>query len=70
MATNERLFDVRTLERSLERGLITREDYENYLANLPDVADNAVTIEAEFVEGVLSDDDEEDYEEDTFDEEE
>lgn len=57
MATNERVFDVRTLERSLDRGLITREDYDAYLANLPDVADNAAALEAEFVEGVLSEED-------------
>ncbi|MFU8803882.1 MAG: hypothetical protein ACNA8W_08755 [Bradymonadaceae bacterium] len=58
MATNERLFDIRTLERSLDRGLITREQYDDYLANLPDAADNAARVEAEFVEGVLTDEDE------------
>jgi hypothetical protein len=54
MATNERVYDVRTLERSLDRGLITRADYEAHLANLPDVADNSTPLEAEFIEGVLA----------------
>lgn len=51
--TNDRLFDQRTLERNLDKGLITREEYDKYLAALPDAADNATRVEAEFVEGVL-----------------
>ncbi len=37
-----RLFDVRTLERNLRKGLITHKDYEKYLAKLPDAADRSV----------------------------
>lgn len=53
MSTDERKYDVRTLERNLERGLISREDYDKYLASLADVADKATKIEAKFEEGVL-----------------
>lgn len=37
-----RMFDVRTLERNLRKGLITHKDYEKYLAKLPDAADRSV----------------------------
>lgn len=57
--SNERLFDVRVLERNLQKGLITRKEYEKYVNDLQDASDNAEVIEAEFVEGVLDDDGEE-----------
>lgn len=54
MPTNtDRQFDVRTLERNLETGRITREQYEQYLAQLPDASENAAPVEAEYVEGIL-----------------
>lgn len=53
MANQDRQFDVRTLKRNLERGTISREAYDAYLASLPDASENAAPIEAEFVEGVL-----------------
>lgn len=56
---DDRLFDVRTVERNIDKGLITREEYEEYLANLPDAAENAETMEAEFEEGVLDEDEDE-----------
>jgi hypothetical protein len=34
-----RLFDVRTVERNMKRGIITRKEYERFLKSLPDVAD-------------------------------
>lgn len=52
----ERKFDLRTLERNLRKGLITQEEYDAYLKNLPDSADNVDNIEAEFVEGILDKD--------------
>jgi hypothetical protein len=61
--TDEELFDLRTVERNIEKGLITREDYKEYLENLPDAADNIEVFEAEFEEGVLEDDEEEEAEE-------
>lgn len=55
---DERLFDRRTVERNIDKGLITREEYNEYLESLQDKADNAESMEAEFEEGVLDDDEE------------
>ncbi len=40
MAKDEdsRLFDARNVERNIQRGIITRKDYEKFLKSLPDVA--------------------------------
>ena len=45
-----RLFDVRTVERNIKRGLATRKDYEKYLKSLPDVAGKMQPTEAEYPE--------------------
>ena len=37
-----RLFDRRTVERNIKKGLITRKDYEKHLKALEDVADKGV----------------------------
>ena len=37
-----RLFDRRTLERNIKKGLITRKDYEKHLKTLDDVGDKGV----------------------------
>lgn len=50
---NEQVFDVRILERNLEKGLITREEYDKYLKQLEDAEKNSVTLQSEFVEGVF-----------------
>lgn len=42
-----RLFDCRTVERNVKRGLITRKEYERFLKSLPDVADRIVTDETQ-----------------------
>ena len=60
---NDRFFDMRTLERNLEKGLITHEEYEQYLQSVPDSAGYAEKVKAEFVEGVLDDDDDEEGDE-------
>jgi hypothetical protein len=39
-----KLYDVRTLERRLRRGLIAKKDYEKYLKALPDAADKAAPL--------------------------
>ncbi len=62
----DRLFDVRTLERNIKKGLITREDYNAYLEGLEDAKPKADVIESEFEEGVLDED--EQAEEDDDDE--
>ncbi len=59
---DERRFDVRTIERKLNEGELSQEEYDEYLEDLPDVSDNAVEMEAEFEEGVLEEDDDADEE--------
>ena len=41
-----RLFDLRTIERNIKRGLITRKDYERFLKSLPDASDNTLPAES------------------------
>lgn len=43
MQKPERLFDSRVVERYIEEGLVTREEYTAYLASLPDVAEDGET---------------------------
>ena len=59
MAKEESKFDIRTIERFVRDGIVSRDEYEEHLESLPDVSDKAVKMESEFVEGVLEDDDEE-----------
>jgi hypothetical protein len=42
-----RLFDLRTVERNIKRGLITRKDYERHLKSLPDASVNTISPEPE-----------------------
>lgn len=44
-AKAQRLFDVRTLERNIKRGLTTRKDYEKYLKSLDDATANVAPTE-------------------------
>ena len=37
-----RLFDRRTVERNIKKGLVSRKDYEKHLKALDDVADKGV----------------------------
>jgi hypothetical protein len=41
-------FDVRTIERYLAEGKVTRADYDAYLAALPDDADESVESSVQF----------------------
>jgi hypothetical protein len=52
-----RFWDVRTLERRLRRGQVTKKDYEKHLKSLPDIADKAAPVEADD----LDDDDDDDF---------
>ena len=45
-AKDARLFDLRTVERNIKRGVITRKDYERFLKSLPDASDNALPSES------------------------
>jgi hypothetical protein len=42
-----KLYDVRTLERRLRRGIISKKDYEKYLKSLPDASDKMAPVHAE-----------------------
>jgi hypothetical protein len=41
-ARTQRLYDRRTVERNIKKGLVTRKDYEKHLKALDDVADKGV----------------------------
>jgi hypothetical protein len=41
-AKNDRLFDKRTIERNIKKGLVTRKDYEKHLKTMEDVASKGV----------------------------
>ena len=57
-----KLIDRRTSARYLRKGVVDEKDYEKYLKALPDLADQAVPIEAA-MEGEDEFDDEDDDEE-------
>lgn len=42
--TDERTYDVRTVERKIRRGQISRKDLDKHMKSLPDAADKAVAI--------------------------
>jgi hypothetical protein len=42
-----RLFDLRTVERNIKRGLITRKEYERFLKSLGDSTDKVALAEPE-----------------------
>jgi hypothetical protein len=44
-AKANRLFDVRTIERSIKKGLITRKDYEKHVKALPDATEKVAPPE-------------------------
>jgi hypothetical protein len=56
-AKNLRLYDRRTIERNIKKGLITRKDYEKFLKALDDAKDKG-TLD----EDVVDDDDDTDDE--------
>jgi hypothetical protein len=60
-----RLYDSRTIERTIRKGLITRKDYEKFLKSLPDVSDKAAPADLSGVEDDdLEMDDEDDLDDD------
>ena len=64
-----RLFDVRTIERNIRKGLTTRKDYEKYLKTLPDAAEKAATAAAEEEDDDLLEDEDDLDDEDGDDDE-
>ena len=45
-----RFWDVRTLERRLRKGQITKKDYEKHLKSLADVADKQAPIDLDSID--------------------
>jgi hypothetical protein len=39
-----RLFDLRTVERNIKRGLVTRKEYERFLKSLADASENIASV--------------------------
>ena len=58
----ENLFDRRIVKKNIERGLITKEEYEAFLEQLEDSIDKAAVVQATFNN---SDQEEEDSESDS-----
>jgi hypothetical protein len=58
-----RFWDVRTLERRLRKGLITKKDYDKYLKAIPDAAEKQAPIDLASV-AAEEDDDYDDEDED------
>jgi hypothetical protein len=58
-AKNDRLYDKRTVDRSIKKGLLTRKDYDKHLKGLDDVASKGV-----FGSPEDDDDDDEDLDDD------
>ena len=46
---DETIFDVRTLEQKIRRGVLTREETEKWLASLPDEAAEGIETDTRFV---------------------
>lgn len=46
-AQNPRLFDIRTVERNVRKGVVSRKDLDKHLKGLPDVADKAQAVHVE-----------------------
>lgn len=58
-----KLVDRRTVARYLRKGVLDEKDYDRFLKSLPDVADQAVPVEAAMEgEDDLEDEDEDDEE--------
>ena len=46
-----RLYDTRVIERNIQKGLVSRKDYEKYLKSLADMKDKARTPDDEASRG-------------------
>ena len=42
-------FDLRTIERKIKTGEVTQEEYQQYLASLPDESENATEMDVKFI---------------------
>ncbi len=57
---DSKLYDKRVVQRYLKKGRLDEKEYERFLKALPDLAENAVAIEAALDSEALDDVDEED----------
>jgi len=57
------LLDRRVVERNIRKGIVTREEYDAFLRELGDTADNAESVTARLGEDDLVDDIDDDEEE-------
>jgi hypothetical protein len=49
-----RLFDKRTVERNIKKGLVSRKDYEKFLKSLEDIADKGAYGGGDEAEGPVA----------------
>jgi len=54
----QRAFDVRTIERKIKKGNITRKDYEKHLKSLPDTTEKVAPPEEDRADDDIDDIDE------------
>jgi len=54
----QRAFDVRTIERNIKKGNITRKDYEKHLKSLPDTTEKVAPPEEDRADDDIDDIDE------------
>ncbi len=47
--SQDALLDIRTVERNIKAGKVSREDYQKYLESLEDLADEAEETETQMV---------------------
>jgi hypothetical protein len=59
-----KLVDKRVAQRYVRKGVLDEKDYDRYMKSLPDLADQAIAVEAAFEAEDLDDDDALDDEED------
>ncbi len=50
-----RTYDVRTIERNIKKGNLTRKDYDKHLKSLPDVAEKVAPPEEDELDDVADD---------------
>jgi hypothetical protein len=60
MSTNEELFDLRTVERNLSRGLVSKKAHKAFLDGLEDCADLGEEAETVFAHTIKDEEDEAD----------
>ena len=60
----QRTFDVRTIERNIKKGNITRKDYEKHLKALPDTTEKVAPPEEDRADDVENSDDNDENDED------